>query len=216
MTTAPKPILMLTALLGLAAVVTGVASAIAAIRGEAWVALGFEPLIIIAGLMAIPPIWGRFRASHVMTMCCVAGTVLVGGVLGFIAAGGAEGAASPGRLVRAMADDPMVLTRIGVAAALFGLAGLTMTLRRPARSMRYLGLGVVLAAPMAVAVGLLASSGTRTWLANLPSIGLAILAFVAFLVFTGFISASVHCFIRAFEVGRGDLLEEERDAATAT
>ncbi len=175
-----------------------------------WLALGFEGLTIVAGVFGVLAGLGRFRSSHSMALFCVGGAALAASVLGFVAAGLAP-SQSPRVILRAMLGDAPYAARLLSSALLIFLSGLILVLRRPRESGRYLTLSIALGAPVLIGAAIwIAAPGVKAAYAAWPSIAKATLLFALFFIVSGLISTSLHCLIRALEVGKADAPSPER------
>lgn len=160
----------------------------------AWSLLGFEAVILVAGVIGVLLGLGRFRRGPALALVCVAGTVLVGTGLGRLSV-----LANP----RAVLVDPWFVTRLLASLALAALATLCVFSRSPVKSWRSFLWSVVLGVPVLMMLGVVWKG--RRLLAPLDSapeavrVAVALLGFILFIVLA---SASVHKLIRAFEFGR--------------
>ena len=152
---------------------------------------GFEA--VIAGAAAVGFDAARRRRDGLaMTLACVAGTVFVGSVLGYIAAG----AELHGRSMTAWTAG-----RAGLAGVLAVLAAWAVLGVNPRAALPRLGLGLALAVPVA-ALGAAVQTGlAQRVLDQLPGLARLGVLFVLFVVALGLISASVDLVIRAFATG---------------
>lgn len=206
----PKPILIAALVISALVGLTGVYGAWSAISSGAWFAIGFEIVLVAACVFGVLTGLGRFRESHAYALICVAGAVLVCACLAFIASDADVAAnAQLGLLVRAMPRDPLTGARLAAAGLLAALAGLTLLVRTPRRSLRYLGLAAALGAGPVLAVVAFLNPMIRGYASEIHTVALSVILFIGVLLVGGLASASAHCFIRAFEVGRVD--PERRD-----
>ena len=191
-----------------------------------WMVVGFEVVVLGAGVYALLIAKGRFRDGPGMALLCVAGTLLVAGVLGFYSTKSTPGA--PAQLLlrgTAVPMKPWALLHIGGAVLLAGASAFEV-LRRNSRSVYYMAraamAGVPLAA-LAIAAAMLYRRAQGAKLAYesavesairqnqpVPSppapflpewvtwLGGSLGAVLALVLFCAF----AHCVIRAFEMGR--------------
>lgn len=200
----PRPILVLAGLASAVAIVVGAIRLYGVVRGEAWLAVAFEAAIVLSGVFGLLAAVGRFRESHALALFCAGGTILLSSAMGYLAGHRLEGAANLGAIVREMAHDRATAALVASGGSLFALSGLVLLARRPRASGRYLALGLALGAPVAAAGAAWMATSVRATVQSMPPIGQTALAFFGFLVFCALASASVHCLIRAFEVGRAE------------
>ncbi|HEX2837524.1 MAG TPA: hypothetical protein VHN77_05300 [Phycisphaerales bacterium] len=192
-----------------------------------WMVVGFEVVVLGAGVYGLLIARGRFRDGPGMALLCVAGTLLVAGVLGFYSTKSTPGA--PAQLMlrgTAVPMKPWAMLHIGGALLLAGASAFEV-LRRSSRSMYYMAraamAGVPLAA-LAVAAVMLYRRSQGAKLAYESAVEAAIMqnkpvpaapdpflpewvtwlggslgAVLALVLFC----ACAHCIIRAFEMGRG-------------
>ncbi len=212
----PKPILRLALVLSLGVILVGGWGVLSSVRSGSWLQLGFELVLVVAGGFGVMTGIGHNRASHPMALACVAGSVFVAAVMAFIASPAAQGNAKPALMLRAMAGDRETIILIGLGLALAALSGLILLGRRPGESMWYLGLGVLLGAPSVIGLAFVLAPSLRAKLTGLSPMSLSAVIFVGFFIVGGLLSASLHCLIRAFEIGRIDPLEPPRGSAGDT
>lgn len=182
-------------LIGGATVISALFGA-AAGYGKAWPLFGFETVCVLAGLGAILFALGRIRQAHAMALACIAGTIFVCGVLGYISIM-REGLAG-----LHMSPKYWGLGRVGLSAVLVVLAVVISIL--PNKSATRTLLRAILWAVPLVAIG--------AWykLAHLAPMSSAQSGFVEVLRLVGMfviaavcgvsLCAFIHCAIRAFEI----------------
>ncbi|MBA4028504.1 MAG: hypothetical protein C0475_05125 [Planctomyces sp.] len=156
---------------------------------EWWMVLS-EPVVLVAGLVAVWLALGRFREAPGLTLACVAGGVALGSAMGF------QGS---GRSVGEVSLVPWLTARMAAALTLGVLGALAVLARAPERSLRPLVVGL--------ASGVGALSMLVGWqqgvvgrgLGGLPpgaqlaaGMGLAV-------VFGGLLATSVHALVVAFK-----------------
>ncbi len=133
-------------------------------------------------------------------MACVAGTIAVGSFLGWLGAG---------HHLTIKGTDISLTTwlagRLASAVAL-GLVGAVLVLSRNRQSWSYLFKAALAGAPLIILLGVYAlkRSAMSSAMGQLPDWVLGLVGTIGGLVAVVLISASVHCLIRAFEMGRTD------------
>jgi hypothetical protein len=215
-----------------AAVVAAVTIGAVLMRAEQpyWMVVGFEVVVLIAAGFAVGIARGKFRDGPGMALLCVAGTLMVAGVLGYISTKGTQGVLK--LQGRSVPMKPWALLHLA-GAGLMALLAAYEVLRRNSRSMYYIARGAMAGVPLAAIVGVAAmlyrkSQATErayqsaveaalmagkdapaapepvvaSWVSWLGGSLAAVAALVLF-------SACAHCVIRAFEMGRAT----ERDIA---
>ncbi len=163
----------------------GAGGTVATMWRPAWFLLGFELLVILAGILNILLARGRF-GSVPFGLICVAGTIAVASLFGYLGSGGT---------VWGIALKPLLFARVGLALLIVALAGTIQLHARPA-GVKLLFRGIILAAA-AVGLGLLAyvlRNSVGSW-SEILVLSLLMLGFVAVV---GLIAASIDCLIRAF------------------
>jgi len=163
-----------------------------------WVLFGFEVVISIAMVLGMFFARGRYQDGQGLTMACVAGTIAVGSFLGWIG--------TRHHLTTSRGDislNAWLMGRMGAAAAL-GVVGAMLVLARNPKSLRYVFRSAVTGGPLVVLLGLYALKPTviTTAVSHLPDWAAGMIATLGGVVAIVLISASVHCLIRAFELGR--------------
>jgi hypothetical protein len=163
-----------------------------------WVLFGFEVAIAVASVLGILFSRGRFQDGQGLAMACVAGTIGVGSFLGWLG--------TQHHLTTTHGDIPLntwLLGRLGAAAAL-GAVGALLVLSRNPRSWSYLWKSALTGGPLVVllAAYFIKRAALSSALAALPGWIAGLTAILGGLVAIVLISASVHCLIRAFELGR--------------
>ena len=198
----PKPILLLALILSSVALGAAAAATALGVRDGQWLAVGLGVVACVAAVLGALTGLGRFKDSPPLAMFSVGGTVIVAAALAFMGSGRApEGSSRPAGFLPALAKDPLSAAMLAAGAGLVFLAGLTLLLRKRSRSVRLLGLAAALGAPVAAAAWAWTATGLREWLGELHVLALSMLAFAAFFVLSGLLSVSLHCAIRAFEIG---------------
>lgn len=156
-----------------------------------WFFLGFEGAVLVAGVLAFLTAQGRFREGPALAMATFAGIVAVGSLLGYLG----SGKSLLGHDLR-----PILLARLAIAALMALTSAWWVLRRRLGESSALLGRGLAFGvAAAAVGAGLWFGQGlTGNWNAVLR----LVLGVVLSCVCLGLFAATVHCLIRAFEVGR--------------
>lgn len=195
----PKTIRVATAVicgLVLAAAVLGAVASIALMPRPAWTLFGFQVVTIVAAGLGIVMGFGTFRQGPGLALACIAGTILVAAVLGYISVQPPEIA---GHRLR-----PWLVGYVA-ASAVLGLLGAWCVLSRDPRSLPTLVKGLVLGLPvlMAGAVVLMpAARGLARSLMGGGVVGTIIVSVAAFVILGAFLCASADLIIRSFEYGR--------------
>lgn len=184
---------------------------VAATTGR-WYMVAFEAIVLLASVTGVLTGLGKLKNGPAMSMLVTGGVVGVCAVLSeptfvsrIIQGGGGGGATIGPNLV------PWIIARVLVGAALVGLAGLTLLLRKPKVSFPLLIKGVLLGLPVAAAGGAMLVPSIRAAVQGLPMVQSALLVVLGCFLFGALVSLSAHCLIRAFEVGISDA-----DAPAAT
>ncbi len=176
---------------GLSALWQGFGAATRADPG--WFLLGFEGLALVGALFAVLVGLGKFRHGPALAMLCVAGTILVGTVLGYTA---------DRATYRGIQAHPISAARLGASALMFLLAGVTVWARRPAPSIRALVTGSVLGAIALGVMGAWAFTPLSASLAAVHPMVRTLALLFGGLIVVGLLSASAHYGIRSLEHGR--------------
>lgn len=187
----------LSALVGLSAVVVGLAAAFAGPQIN-WVLFGFEIATLLAAVIGVLIARGMFADGPGLAIACVAGTVFIAAVLGWMG--------SRQSLATGSGDISLrwyLVGRVGVAAVLGGLAG-WVVLCRDRRSWPLLTRSVLLGGPVVLLMGVYAvrPEMVRRVLGGMPGWLSGIMLTIGGLIAVVLISMSVHFLIRAFEQGR--------------
>ncbi|MGE3106809.1 MAG: hypothetical protein AB7G11_09005 [Phycisphaerales bacterium] len=188
-----RPLNRVAAVLGWIVLVSGAAGVVASLTNTipgagwrpVWFMFGFESVVLASGVISVMLGRGRFGAAP-LGLTCVAGTVLVASVFGFLGAG---------RQVWGVGLEPVLIGRVVLALALGAVAGAVRLEDHPGGT-GLLIRGVILAAP-ALAIPIVAYA-MRASIASWPALLSISLAMVAFVAVVGFIAASLDCLIRAF------------------
>ena len=185
----------------LSALATGTASVTLAER-PAWLVLGFECVALSAGVLGVLYARGHFRDAAGLALASMAGSVAVAAFLGWLSVQGrlqVKGTDVPISLA------PLLAGRLG-CAGLIGLFGAGIVLTRHPQSTRYLITSIATGAALAGLLGVLFVARARIISASesLPGVLSAAVATLVGLGAVILLSASVHCLIRAFELGRED------------
>lgn len=162
-----------------------------------WALFGFEVVTAAAAVLGVLQGLGHFRSGPGLGLACVAGTVLVAGVLGWKGANGRLGGFSL---------TPMLAVHVGAGLAL-GAAGAWAVLSRRPGALWTAARGALLILPVAVVVGGLASRRGMALADRVLSASQSvqfIVVSVGFLAATALVAAGAHLVIRAFEMGRGE------------
>ncbi len=187
---------------------------IALVRGAQpyWLLVGMEVCIAMAGIFGVLFLRRKFADGPAMTLLCIAGTVFAAGFLSWLAV--RSGIKLKGD--QSLNVKTLMLGRVGIAAALVGLASLEV-LRRDRRSLGLLGRALATGVPLAIIAGglflgrdaLAAQQAVPAWIVwTLVSIGVV--------VAMALLCACGHFVIRAFEMGRPESAARSESAAGPT
>jgi hypothetical protein len=169
------------------------------VKDPVWVLFGFEIVIALGCVMGLLFAAGRFQDGQGLAMACVAGTIAVGSFLGWLGAahhqiGTTRGDFSLNRLLLARA----------AAAVVLGVVGALLVLSRNPRSWSYVWKAALTGGPILLigAVFALKRSAVTGALSSMPGWMVGMIGTVGGILAVVLISASVHCLVRAFELGR--------------
>jgi len=203
------PLLLLTVrvlciAVGLCAAATAVASLTIAEK-PLWLIVGFECVVVVASILGLQFSRGAYRLGQGMALACIAASILIATLLSYLSV---QGRFQVRGQDAAVSLKLWLFARVG-AAALLGLFGAYAVLIRNPKSWHYLLRSVLTGVPvlLALAGGYVFRgriSGVLSTLSGWTAALAAIIAIIAGLLIVVLISASVHCLIRAFEVGRTD------------
>lgn len=185
----------LSAAVGLGAL-AGAVLALSANARPAWALFGFEVVIAVSCVFGVQFGRGRYRDAPGLALACVACSVFVGSVLGYLSL-------QP-PVLGGVVLKPFLAARV-LAAALIAGAGAACVLSRHPRSWRLAITGSLLGAPVvaAGAIGVVPSlRGLGAPLAGLGPMAQLGVGVVLFVVLGALLCASAHLIIRAFELGR--------------
>lgn len=164
----------------------------------------FEVMILVAGVFGIFVGLGRYRSGPALALACVAGTIAVGSLLGMLGSDMPyHGISRMGvKKFNGVSLAPFLDARLLMACVLGAAAAATVLSRRPNQSYKDAAIGLILGVPAVVIVAVLWSmrSAMSAWTPALQ--GLAVV--FGGLVVLGFLAASVHMVVRAFELGGQD------------
>jgi len=168
-------------------------------RQRLWLLMGYEGVLLLTGVLTTLAGTGRFSSGFGMACATLGGTVVGAAVLGWVdAQANLTPATSPffSRLV-----TPTMLVRVVCGFAIAGCGGVAVLARRPQEWRRF-ALGVVLTAPVLIALGAIVLGKTDSLLA--PREGTAETLRIAGMFIGGvlaivLLSAGGHLLITAFE-----------------
>ena len=110
----PRFILALFGLVSLFILGAGAYGVWFAINASAWFRIGFEAILVMAGVFGVLIAMGRFQAGPVWAMTCVGGATVVSALLANSAGGAGQVAGfSPGAIVRSAMSNPFAAARLG-------------------------------------------------------------------------------------------------------
>lgn len=153
--------------------------------------LGFEVVILIAAAFGVLIGMGRFSEGPAIALACVAGTIGIGSLLGYLGAG---------RQLGSVNLTPFLYARGAAAGVLALLAAVTVLKRHPGQSLPALVRGAASGVAFAVVIGGL-------YLIRAQVIAYGPLAKIAMVIIGGIVglglfAAMTHYTIKAFEAGR--------------
>lgn len=191
------PTILLRAELALSAIalLSALAFAVVALRGEHYFMLASEGLILMAGVFGVLAGLGRFATGPALAATCVAGSIFTGAVIG-----GFETQALP-RFAGETPANAAAASRIALAALIAAVGALMIISRTPAESTRRLVLAGVAFAPVAALAVAWRTGLIARMQEALPEIAFQVAALGAGLLVIIFVSIAAHCAIRAFEIG---------------
>ncbi|MCX5689419.1 MAG: hypothetical protein NTV94_06470, partial [Planctomycetota bacterium] len=164
-----------------------------------------EAVTIVAAVLGVLFGRGKFNQGHGLALASIAGTIGIAAFLGWLSVQGrlqVKGSEIPIVLL------PLLMGRMGVAA-LIGSFAAYLVLRRNPQSRRYMFTSAMTGGSLIGVLGVLfVLRGRLVSLADsLPGVVTAAGATIVGLLCVILISSSVHCLIRAFEMGREENLE---------
>lgn len=198
----PRLVQLVVLVLGIALGLSSLAAATMTFQASQayWIFLGMEMCVALGAGFAILFGRGLFREGPGMALACCAGTILVGGVLGWISVhrGNFDGGMTM-KSGKTLSLNALLYGRVGIAV-FFGAIGAWLVLSRNRRSGHYLVRALLAGVPLlACAAGayMMRSSlrGGASWLMWLAATVLTV-------VIIGLFCACAHFLIRAFEEGR--------------
>lgn len=163
--------------------------------------VGFEACVLLACVFCVLTGFGKFGAAPAMAMFIAGGAVLVGAVLGDPAFSGVLEGAPIKRSTEGVDLMMIIFARLGASGVFFALAALTVLVQRPSTSFVLLIKGAILALPLAGVATVVVVPSIRNTVFGLSGILLAAVAMIGMVVVIGFLAASGHFLIRAFESG---------------
>lgn len=168
------------------------------VKPPVWVLFGFEIVIASACVAGLQFAAGKYQDGQGLAMACVAGTIAVGSFLGWL---GANHQVSTTHGDYSL--NGLLLIRAGAAAAL-GVVGAVLVLSRNPRSWGYLWKAALTGGPIVLigAVYVLRRSVIAGAIASVPGWVAGMVGTIGGIFAVVLISASVHCLVRAFELGR--------------
>ena len=169
----------------------GVAAATIISRPVPWFLLGFELVMVVAGCTGFQTARGRHPQGPALALICVAGIIAAGSFLGYLGAG---------RKLMGVNLKVFVLARVAAGGFLAVVAAWLVLSRRPGKSIPLIGRGILFGVVAAAIAGAIWFGWAAT--GGLGEVLRLVLGVVLSAVSLGFIAASVHCLIRAFEFGR--------------
>lgn len=161
-----------------------------------WFVVGLEAVITVAGAIGVMHATASrrgFREGPAIGLVCVAGAVLVCAGLSFITLNAG---------FRGIQRDPFFLARTAAGCGLLALAAVAVLLRKPSETFRPLLVGVVMGVLAAATAAPLVLPGTRKAIQAAHPVVESLTFLIAGVLLIGFVSASTHLIIKAFDRGR--------------
>jgi hypothetical protein len=190
-----------TLLLALAVFLSAIPGIVIAIDQRPHFLVGFEISVLIASFFACLIALGKFAQAPAMGLFIVGGATIVGAALGedqvvFILLG-----QQPNPTTSGVDLIPYAFARLAAGAIFFALGTVVVLIQRPGKSLKRLMIGSALALPLLAMGGALAVPTVRASFFGLNGIVFAGLSIIVMIVTLGFLAASGHWLIRAFETG---------------
>ena len=167
----------------------------------AWLVVGFEAVAVVAAVIGLAQSRARLIDAPGLAL---GGIALAFGPAAFLAWLSVQGRLQVGGEIDSISITPWLVGRLA-AGLVVGAMAAWLVLRRNPRSRHYLVRSAAAAAPLAVGAALalvVMRTGGATPLASLPGIVTGLILTVVGLVAVILLSATLHCLIRAFEMGR--------------
>lgn len=167
----------------------------------AWLVIGFEVVALVAAVLGLLQARARLVDAPGLAL---GGIALVFGPAAFLAWLSVQGRFQVGGAVDSVSITPWLAGRVA-AGVLVGAMAAFLVLGRNVRSRYYLVRSALAAAPLAIGGGIalvVMRSGAAASLASMPGIVTGMILTVVGLLAVILVSASLHCLIRAFEMGR--------------
>lgn len=180
--------------IGLSAVALGTGAVVAGPNPK-WPLFGMEVVTLVASLVGVGMAMGRMKGAPALGLACVAGSIFVAAVLGYVGSNKqlelAEGKG-------AIALRPLLLARLA-SVCVIACVAMYANLRRDGVATRTFWKGVAWALPLVLMGG--AYVALRSRVGGMGEGALLAVACAAGLVGMISLSGAGHCFIRAFEMG---------------
>lgn len=191
------------------------AASVALTQKPAWMVFGFELCAVAAGWIGVQVSRRRYENGQGLALLCIAGTIGAGAFLWWFSLNprGSFQLASSGVERKSVSLTPLVYARLGIAGLLTLIASWTV-LQRNTRSWWYIGRAAMFGGPVLLAaVALKKFSGpVSSMLDVIPSAAKAGIYGIVGIAVISALSISIHCLIRAFELGQ---TASENDASAA-
>ena len=213
----PSRLILVPAFLLSAAVLAGGVFGVWRAIGEGmWFRLGFEVVLVVAGLIGVFAGLGRFRSAPAWALMSVGGTVVVAAFMANLSGGTGQGASfNLSGFFQRYAQDPISAGQLGAGALILTLSVLVLVTRSPRVSFTRLGIGLALLAPVVVGAALWFTGPLRTWVHGLHPIVQAFFGLVAFIGILVLVSVGGNLVIRSLEAG-GEADRQGRRVKAAT
>ena len=178
--------------------------------------LMFEPVVLVSGFFAVVVGLGLVKDGRAMSLAMCGGAVAILAVLSDTSIPSRiYGANAPSAVIGGVEIQPFAIARLIGGLVLLGMSGVYALARSGRAGVPCLVRAVVLSVPVVVGLGggvfMLTSKGRSAVSGVSPSF-VAIGLVIGSVIVGGFIAAAVHQWVRAFEVGAGDVLDGAEQA----
>lgn len=177
----------------------------------------FEPVVLLAGVLAVLVGTRKIKEGRALTlMICGAAVAILAVLSDTSIPSKIYGANAPSAVIGGVEIQPFAIARLFSGFVILALSGLFALGRSGRAGMPMMVRGFLLGIPVVIGMGagvfLLTARG-RAMIDGIPNPIVAIGLVIGALIVGGFVSASAHYWIRAFEVGAGDVVPEGEQAS---